>query len=149
MSFGGVSVEAARNDEDRRAIENRVATLLAQPLNAESAVQVALLNNRGLQATLAELGVADAELLEASRPPNPGRPISRPRSGANLEIEHRCTISLARLLVLPLLKRTEEARFEQTRNGSRRGSADTGLGDTQGTVPGSCCHRVGTLPSRR
>ena len=112
--LGGVSVEAARNGEDRRAIENRVATLLAQPLNAESAVQVALLNNRGLQATLAELGVADAELLEASRLPNPGLTISRPRSGANLEIEHSLHYSLARLLVLPLLKRTEEARFEQT-----------------------------------
>ena len=112
--LGGVSVEAARVDDDRRAIENRVATLLAQPLSAESAVQVALLNNRGLQATLAELGVADAELLEASRLPNPGLTISRPRSGANLEIEHSLHYSLARLLVLPLLKRTEEARFEQT-----------------------------------
>jgi len=112
--LGGVSVEAARSDDDRRAIEARVAGMLAQPLSADAAVQVALLNNRGLQATLAELGVADADLLEASRPPNPGLTISRPRSGANLEIEHSLHYSLARLLVLPLLKRTEEARFEQT-----------------------------------
>ncbi len=112
--LGGVNLEVARSDDERRAIEAKIAGLLAQPLSADSAVQVALLNNRGLQATLAELGVADAELLEASRLPNPGWTISRPRSGANLEIEHSLHYSLARLLVLPLLKRTEEARFEQT-----------------------------------
>ena len=110
----GVSLAVARSDAERLAIETQVAAIMVKPLDAEAAVQVALLNNRGLQATLAELGIADAELLEASRLPNPGLTISRPRSGANLEIEHSLHYSLARLLVLPLLKRTEEARFEQT-----------------------------------
>ncbi|MBL8311714.1 MAG: TolC family protein [Burkholderiales bacterium] len=113
-ALGGISVEATYLEADRSAVDRRVAGLLVQPLSAETAVEVALLNNRGLQATLAELGVADAELLEASRLPNPGLTISRPRSGANLEIEHSMHYSLARLLLLPLLKRTEEARFEQT-----------------------------------
>jgi len=112
--LGGVSLAVARSDAERLAIEAQVAAIMVKPLDAEAAVQVALLNNRGLQATLAELGIADAELLEASRLPNPGLTISRPRSGANLEIEHSLHYSLARLLVLPLLKRTEEARFEQT-----------------------------------
>ena len=69
-------------------------------------------------------------LMEASRLPNPGLTISRPRSGANLEIE-ALHYSLARLLVLLLLKRTEEARFGADAAGGRRVDVDAGLGDTQ------------------
>lgn len=60
---------------NRGAIESpaddRVRELLGQPLDADRAVQVALLNNRDLQATLEELGIARAEYLETFLPRNP------------------------------------------------------------------------------
>ena len=46
-----------------------------------SAVQVALLNNRGLQATYAELGIAEADVVQAGRLRNPGFSFARLRRG--------------------------------------------------------------------
>ena len=42
----------------------------AHPSPAEAAVEVALLNNKGLQAAFNELGIAEAVMIEASLPPN-------------------------------------------------------------------------------
>src|SRR6266496_6459990 len=52
------------NAEDVQA-QAAVASLLKRPLTADSAVQVALLNNHNLQATYEELGIAQADLVEA------------------------------------------------------------------------------------
>ena len=45
-----------------------VAALLTRPLDMDAAVQVALLNNPGLHAALAALGVSDADRAQAGRP---------------------------------------------------------------------------------
>ena len=45
--------------------------LLGQPLIADAAVQIALLNNRRLQATYEDLGIAYATVVEAGTPSNP------------------------------------------------------------------------------
>lgn len=55
---------------DARA-DSAVARLLADSLSADEAVQVALLNNRHLQATYEELGVAQASLVQAGLLRNP------------------------------------------------------------------------------
>ncbi len=65
----GKDVRWARSDEDRKAVADRVAELLAQPLSADDAVQIALLNNRGLQAGFHELGIREAEVVRAGRLP--------------------------------------------------------------------------------
>ncbi len=57
--------------EEEQALDRRVAEILASELTPASAVQVALLNNRGLRALYAELGVAQADLAQASLLPNP------------------------------------------------------------------------------
>ena len=46
-----------------------------------AAVQVALLNNRGLQAVYAELGIAEADLVQAGRMRNPGFKFERLQRG--------------------------------------------------------------------
>src|SRR5689334_21119723 len=51
-----------RTAEQTGAASARVAELLKQPLTADSAVEIALLNNRGLQADYGELGIAEADL---------------------------------------------------------------------------------------
>jgi outer membrane protein, heavy metal efflux system len=52
-------------------VDKRVDALLAKELTLEAAVQVALLNNRTLQAQYEELGVAQAELVQAGLLKNP------------------------------------------------------------------------------
>ncbi|MDX2051943.1 MAG: TolC family protein [Polyangiaceae bacterium] len=46
-------------------------TLLARPLTAESASDIALLNNHGVRAEIEELGIAEGRLAQARRLPNP------------------------------------------------------------------------------
>ncbi|HLS54502.1 MAG TPA: RND transporter, partial [Zeimonas sp.] len=61
-----------KSDAERGAVDRRVAQLLEEPLTMDDAVQLALLNNRGLQAAYAELGIAEADFVQAGRLPNPG-----------------------------------------------------------------------------
>jgi outer membrane protein TolC len=110
----GKELRWARSDSDRAYIDERVAALLAQPLTADAAVQLALLNNRGLQASLQELGIGQAELAQASRLPNPGFSFGRLTRGHEVEIERGLHFSLARLLALPLMAEAEGRRFAQT-----------------------------------
>ena len=55
----------------REESRNRVRQLLKRPLTLSSAVQVALLNNRGLQATFEEIGLSFADVREARTLANP------------------------------------------------------------------------------
>ena len=64
-------VIAIRSAEDAAVARTRIDQLLRRPLTVEAAVQVALLNNRGLQAAYNELSLAEADMVEASLPPNP------------------------------------------------------------------------------
>jgi hypothetical protein len=61
-------------------------------------VQLALLNNRGLQAAYAELGITEAELVQAGRLPNPGFSFGRMTRGDEIELERGLHFNLARLL---------------------------------------------------
>ena len=61
----------ARSDRDRETTKKRVNELLQKPLTIDDAVQIALLNNRGLQASFDELGIAEADVVAAGRVPNP------------------------------------------------------------------------------
>ena len=76
-----------RSDADRDSIAARVRQLLAEPIGPQQAVQIALFNNRGLQAAYAELGIAESELVQAGRWINPGFSFARLERGDELEIE--------------------------------------------------------------
>ena len=104
-----------RTDADRSLVDRRVAELLQQPLSADDAVQIALLNNPGLQASFHELGIADADRVQAGRLPNPGFTFGRLRQGSGTEIDRSLQFNLVRLLMLPTLQQLESRRFEQTR----------------------------------
>ena len=111
----GKDVKWARTDADRDAIDKRVAQLLEQPLSADDAVQIALLNNRGLQASFAELGISEADRVQAGRLPNPGFSFGRLTQGSGVEIDRSIQFNLARLVMLPTVNQIESRRFEQTR----------------------------------
>lgn len=103
----------ARDDASRAETQARAAALLAQPLSADDAVQLALLNNPGLQAAFHDLGIAEADRVTALRLPNPGVSIGRLRRGSEVEWERSLHLSLAALLTLPLRSQIESRQREQ------------------------------------
>ena len=85
-----------------------VRALLKKPLTVNSAVQIALLNNRELLATFEDVGVSAADLREAGMLKNPSFDLSvrfpdRAPTGANWE--EAAAFDLLDLLMLPLRKR--------------------------------------------
>src|SRR5438045_1448774 len=54
-----------------RAVEEMIRQSIASELTIDQAVQIALLNNRNLQATYEELGIAQADLVQAGLLQNP------------------------------------------------------------------------------
>ncbi|MDD2161254.1 TolC family protein [Pseudomonas sp. MIL19] len=102
-----------KTPEQRSQVAERVSELLAQPLSVEAAVQVALLNNRGLQASFDALGISEAERVQVGRIPNPGFSFGRLEKGSEVEYERGLHINLARLIAMPLTSGMEAKRFEQ------------------------------------
>ncbi|MFT3718478.1 TolC family protein [Pseudorhodoferax sp.] len=91
----------------------RAAELLRAPLTADGAVELALLQHRGLQARLAALGVAEADFVRAGRLANPVFGFGRLRAGSALEIDRSLMFDLLGLLTLPAARQAGQARFEQ------------------------------------
>lgn len=111
----GKELTWARDGAQQETLDKRVTELLAKPLSADDAVQVALLNNRGLQARFADLGISEAQMVQAGRLPNPGFSFSRLRRGDEIELERGIQFNLMRLLTLPLASQLEQRRFEQVK----------------------------------
>ena len=105
-----------------------------QPLSVDDAVQVALFNNRGLQATFQELGIAEADLVQAGRLPNPGFAYSRQTQGGEVEIERLLVFNLARLLAMPMIGEIEQRRFAQTQAPGDAADARAGRRHAQGLL---------------
>lgn len=104
----GKNVEKITSEEQAGGAKGRVDALMKKPLSADAAVQIALWNNRGLQAAFNELGIADALRVQASLPPNPRLSIARTTASLALEIERQISGSIFALATLPA--RTEIAK---------------------------------------
>ena len=98
--------------EDAQA-QSAVTSLLSHPLTADSAMQVALLNNDNLQAIYEELGIAQADLVEAGLLKNPVFYFERRLPGQAAEID--LVQEFVDILLLPLRKRIAAAQFEATK----------------------------------
>ena len=108
----GKDTVAIRSADDASAAHARVQKLIKRTLTADTAVQIALLNNRGLQAAYNELGIAETAMVAESLPPNPKLSISR-LSGADLEIERRIVADILELATLPARAEIAQDRFRQ------------------------------------
>ena len=111
---GGREAQWARTDTDGQAIQATVRQILMRPLSVDDAVRIALINNRSLQSTYAELGIAETELVAASWPRNPGFAFSHLQGGGDKEIERSFTLELVSLLTIPLRVRIERERLAAT-----------------------------------
>jgi outer membrane protein TolC len=118
-AVSGIAAMELRKDafkiggEETAAAQARVRRLLASTLSADAAVQIALLNNRGLQAAYNELGIAEAATVEASLPPNPTFSISRLSTPVELDIERRIAGDILALATLPARANIAADRFHQ------------------------------------
>ena len=109
----GRDVIAIRSPEDHAAARAVIDRVRKRPLTAEAAVQIALLNNRGLQAGYNELGIAEATWLEASLPPNPRFSVERLASAGTVELEARIVGNILALATLPERAEIATDRFRQ------------------------------------
>lgn len=90
-----------------------VQQLLKSPLSAETAVRLALLNNKALQAAYNELGIAEAVVVEASLPPNPRFSVSGVSTPVELDLEARIVANILALATLPTRQEIATDRFHQ------------------------------------
>lgn len=101
---------------DKEAAD-KLDQLLKKKLAAEQSVQVALLNNRDLQALYSELGVAQADLVQAGLLRNPifEAAVLFPVAGGRPDLELGAAMNFLDVFYIPLRKRVAAARFEEVK----------------------------------
>jgi len=108
---GAGQAKWVRSAEDANSVTSRSKELLAMPVSAEAAVQITLLNNPGLQARYAELGIAEADLVQASRWSGPKLGFARLTRADEIERETSIFFDVLGLLSIPLSTRAQDKRF--------------------------------------
>ncbi|MEO8184092.1 MAG: TolC family protein [Deltaproteobacteria bacterium] len=103
-------------EHDSSATRNqRTRELLKQPLDAGAAVELALLNNEGLQAAFEELGGSRARLVQALRLPNPTVDAAlrfHTAGGTRPAIDIQALLDVTDLIFLPLKAGAASAGLE-------------------------------------
>lgn len=101
---------------DKEAAET-ISSLLKGKLTADQAVQIALVNNRELQALYAELGIAQADLVQAGLLNNPifEAVVKFPNAGGQSNLELSAVMNFLDIIYLPLRRRVAAAGFEQAK----------------------------------
>ncbi|QOZ26811.1 TolC family protein [Bradyrhizobium sp. CCBAU 51753] len=109
----GKDVAFVRSADEAATVDAAVKRLLARNLTADAAVQVALLNNKGLQAAYGELALAETDLVAESLPPNPVFSISRITGNGASEVERQVVGDILALATLPARSEIARERFRQ------------------------------------
>jgi cobalt-zinc-cadmium efflux system outer membrane protein len=106
----GKEVAWSTGGEEDAALRDRMRALLARELSADDVVQIALLNNLELQATYQELGIAQADLVQAGLLTNPTLSFERrfPRKAAEADVAQ----DFLDVFLVPLRQRVAGANFE-------------------------------------
>ena len=113
----GKKVLWARGASDNTQVEQSIRALLGRRLTADSAVQIAFLNNRDLQAEFEEIGIAQGEWIEAGLLSNPSFSASArfpDRSPSGTNVEYSVAQNFLELVLIPLRKRIAAAQLAAT-----------------------------------
>lgn len=114
-SVTGGTLALARSDAERAARRERVDALLAQPLTAEAAAQLAVDNSPALQALLAQAWAAEADAAGAARLAGPVFSFERMRQGDELEFGRLLSFGLMDLILLPQRQALAQSRSAVSR----------------------------------
>src|SRR5712664_2834346 len=106
-------VVSIRTEDDAEWAKGIVQGLLRRSLTVDAAVQIALLNNRGLQASYNELALAEAAMVQESLPPNPTFSIFRIAGNGALEAERQVVGNILALSTLPFRSEIARQRFHK------------------------------------
>jgi outer membrane protein TolC len=109
----GKEAVALRTPEEAASARAATVHLLSRPLSVDAAVQIALLNNRGLQAAYNELAIAEARAVEGRLPPNPSLSLTRIAGSVEIEVERKIIANVLALATLPVRSEIAAARFRQ------------------------------------
>ena len=104
--------------EADREIEKAIEALLKDELTPEAAVQIALLNNPDLQAVYEDLGITQADVVEAGLLENPvlfGQVRFPDKSEESTNYEFGITQNFLNILMLPARQKLSAIRFEQVK----------------------------------
>jgi outer membrane protein TolC len=107
-----------RTPQEQRKNDDQVAALLAHALSDEDAVQIALLNNRSLQASFEQLGISEADLVQSGRLPDPRFTLRHAGADGQYDIEETLTFNVLSLLTAPYAHEIEKRRFAQAQSDS-------------------------------
>lgn len=100
--------------EEARAVGERVKSLVRKKtIGPDVAVQAALLNNKGLQAAYAEVGLSAADVWQESLLVNPRISIGMASIGIGRVIETAVTANILALITRPQRVAVADARFRQ------------------------------------
>lgn len=110
----GVAPQPIKTEEDSARVADEVKRLLAEPLTVDSAVKIAVLNNRGLQASLSELGIVEADLVQVGRLHNPTFKYETLSGGGIRETGQQFLFDFMDLLTMSTRSEIERRRFETT-----------------------------------
>lgn len=102
-----------KTEGEKNKVTERVNELLSKRLNVEQAVQIALFNNKGLQADFYNLGISESDLVQAGRLPNPKFSMLYTRNDGDYKIEQILTFNIFSLLTMPKMQAIERQRFVQ------------------------------------
>ncbi len=103
----GLTPEWPRTAEQTEVTRQVVHDLLAEPIDVDTAVRIALLNNRALLASFEELGISQADLAQASRIRNPALHFTSAEVGLSLDFLD--------VFILPLKKKFASVELERTK----------------------------------
>ncbi len=111
------SMAGSANEASSAVAKQAVSRLIGKRLTADSAARVAVLNNRKLQATFENVGIAQADLIEAGLLENPTLFGSArfPSGGGGSKLETSLSQSFLDVLMMPLRKKMAADELERTR----------------------------------
>lgn len=99
-------------------LQAHIQELASNPLSSESAVQIALLNHPSIQAIFEELGIAQADLVEAGLLSNPVFEVEvryPHEKKLHTNIEYLVTTAFLDIFLIPLRTRLASTELEQTK----------------------------------
>lgn len=111
----GAPVQWIRTQEEARAVNDQIEDILKKPLDMESAVRIALLNNRALQKTYDEIGISHSELVEAGLMSNPILGYSVGTGGGVSTVTWSLEVAFLDLLWIPLRRELAGMELEETK----------------------------------
>jgi cobalt-zinc-cadmium efflux system outer membrane protein len=113
-------------DDPQLDTPEAIQAMLADPLDVDTAVRIALLNNRPLRATLRELGIERGHLIEARTPTNPTFEFEvLPERNSAYEL--RAEYEISDLILAPLRAKVAKAELDAARYEAAREVVELGF----------------------